>query len=142
MTRSGLVTAALVLAACGGSGSSDPDGGATSAGANAERGELLSLACRACHRLEAGGGHLVGPNLNGVFGRRAGSVPDYVAYSEVLRSADFVWTPELVDQWLADPDGFLPGTSMAFTGYQSAADRAALIEFLIAATQAPSPAGR
>ena len=102
-----------------------------------ERGEVLSYACQACHTLAAGGGHQIGPNLAGVFGRRAGSAPGF-DYSSALRAAEFVWTPEDLDRWLADPAGFLPGTTMAFTGYQSAGDRDALIEFLIAATSRPA----
>ncbi len=97
------------------------------------RGELLSYACLACHSLDRGGAHQIGPNLSGIFGRQAGSLPDF-AYSEALLAADFVWTPAALDNWLSDPAGFLPGTSMAFTGYQQAADRQALIDFLVAAT--------
>jgi len=133
----GLISAALALAlsACG---APEPGAGDASAGreAGAERGALLSLACQACHSLDAGAAHMIGPNLNGVFGRRAGSVGDFVGYSDALRGAGFVWTPERLDQWLEDPAGFLPGTAMAFTGYRSAEDRAALIDYLVAATAA------
>jgi cytochrome c len=98
------------------------------------RGEILSLACQACHTFASGGAQLIGPNLHGVFGRRAGSVPEF-EYSPALRAANIVWTPEALDTWLADPVGFLPGTTMAFTGYQSPYDRRDLITYLLNATK-------
>ncbi|MGD8340829.1 MAG: c-type cytochrome [Gammaproteobacteria bacterium] len=121
------------LAACGSSDSPQrSDGGAAEVTQN-ERGELLSYACLACHSLEAGGEHQIGPNLHGVFGRVAGTAPDF-AYSSALIESGIVWTPEEIDRWLADPTGFLPGTSMAFTGYQQPRDREALIEYLVEVT--------
>jgi cytochrome c len=98
------------------------------------RGELLSLACQACHTFAVDGPHLLGPNLHGVFGRRAGSAAEF-EYSPTLRAADLVWTAETLDAWLADPVGFLPGTTMAFTGYQSPQDRRDLITYLLNATK-------
>jgi len=98
-----------------------------------QQGELLSYACEACHSLGAGGAHQVGPNLYGVFGRVAGSAESFV-YSTALLDSGIIWSAAELDRWLADPVGFLPGTTMAFTGYQSSEDRQVLIEFLIAAT--------
>jgi cytochrome c len=57
-----------------------------------------------------------------------------------LRQSGIVWSPAELDRWLADPAGFLPGTTMAFTGYQSAADRSALIAYLVTATGGGRPA--
>lgn len=101
------------------------------------RGELLSYACQACHTLGPDGRHQVGPNLHGVFGRAAGAAAGF-DYSAALAGSGIIWSPDELDQWLADPAGFLPGTTMAFTGYQAAADRGALIMFLLAATAEPA----
>lgn len=97
------------------------------------RGELLSYACQACHTLARGGSHQVGPNLFGVFGRVAGTASGF-DFSAALRESGLVWSPDALDGWLADPAGFLPGTTMTFTGYQMPGDRAALIQYLVATT--------
>lgn len=108
------------------------------AAADLARGEQLSLACQACHALDAARTSPLGPNLAGVFGRRAGSVPGF-EYSPAFEGAAFVWSVDALDRWLADPTGFLPGTTMAFTGYRSANDRRDLIAYLLAATGAGLP---
>ena len=104
------------------------------AAADLRRGELLGLACLACHKLAAGEGTLVGPNLHGVFGRPAGSLPGF-EFSPALKASGLVWTPVSLEAWLADPSGFVEGTTMAFTGYRSPDDRRDLIAYLLRATQ-------
>ncbi|HEY9183413.1 MAG TPA: cytochrome c family protein, partial [Gammaproteobacteria bacterium] len=80
------------------------------AGADLKRGELLGLACLACHTLAAGEGTLVGPNLHGVFGRPAASLPGF-EFSPALTASGLVWTPISLEAWLADPSGFVAGTT-------------------------------
>lgn len=102
--------------------------------ADMTRGQLLSLACAACHTFDARGTTLVGPNLHGVFGRSAGSVSGF-DYSPALKESGLVWTPVSLDAWLQDPATFVVGTKMAFTGYRSAEDRRNLIAYLLHATK-------
>jgi cytochrome c len=104
------------------------------AAADLGRGEVLGLACAACHRFRAEEGTLIGPHLQGVFGRPAASVPNF-PYSPALRESGLVWTPRSLEAWLANPAGFVEGTTMAFTGYRSAEDRRDLIAYLLRATQ-------
>lgn len=104
------------------------------AGADVARGELLGLACAACHRFRAEEGTLIGPHLQGVFGRKAASIEGF-NYSPALRESGLVWTPRSLEAWLANPAGFVEGTTMPFTGYRSAQDRRDLIAYLLRATQ-------
>lgn len=101
--------------------------------ANQDAGEAQAQTCRACHTLGAGGVDLIGPNLHGMFGRTAGKA-DGFRYSSVLEEARFVWTPRALDAWLAQPARFLPGNLMSFPGIRDAADRDALIAYLLRAT--------
>ncbi len=104
------------------------------ADADLERGEILSLACVACHTLRAGQDHRLGPNLSGVFGTAAAQKPGF-EYSQALLNAGLVWTPRALDAWLAAPATFVPGTSMVFAGYAAPEDRRNLIAYLLRATQ-------
>ncbi len=108
--------------------------------ADTSRGEALSMQCRACHSLEEGGATIVGPNLFGVFGRTAGSVPDY-PYSDVLSASGFVWTPRALYAWLAEPFAFLPGNRMSFPGLSERPDRNGLIAYLLRYTDSGITAG-
>ncbi|MEM1092252.1 MAG: cytochrome c family protein [Pseudomonadota bacterium] len=105
------------------------------ADANAKRGRLQFLQCRACHSLEKGGPNKVGPNLYGLFGKPAGSAEGF-EYSEQLAQSDIVWNARKVDEWLASPSEFLPGNRMIFAGVAAPEDRADLIAYLIEATAA------
>ena len=86
--------------------------------------------CATCHSVDENGPNLMGPNLFGVFGRQVGTVEEY-SFSNALTDADFVWTPELLGEWMANPREFLPGNNMVFAPVRSATDREALLAFLI-----------
>lgn len=98
-----------------------------------ERGAELWGKCRACHTLEAKGRNLVGPRLHGVFGRKAGSQPDY-RYSEAMKNSNVVWTEQTLDAYLAATQDFMPGNKM-YGGLAIAQDRVDLIAWLKQATR-------
>lgn len=101
--------------------------------ADLENGRRRFGTCRSCHTITQGGPNMTGPNLYGVFGRRAGSHPDF-AYSEALVNTGWTWDPARLDGWLADPRGYLPGTKMSFAGLKDAEDRRDLIAYLMVET--------
>lgn len=108
--------------------------GPAAAEGDAAKGEKVFLRCKACHTVEKGGANKVGPNLHGLWGRKAGSVEGF-KYSPALSAANFEWTPEALDQWLAKPKEFLPGNRMAFAGIPKPEERADLIAYLHKATE-------
>lgn len=97
------------------------------------RGQRTFKLCVSCHLLDEGAGHRVGPNLSGFFGREIGTAEGF-AYSSALQDADFVWTPEQLEQWLANPRTFLPGNRMSFAGVRREDDRHAVIAYLMVET--------
>lgn len=97
------------------------------------RGRRTFKLCQSCHTLAEGGGNLVGPNLYGIFGRDVGAVSDFT-YSRAVQEADFVWTPEVLEQWLENPRGFLPGNKMSFAGVRRPDDRHAVIAYIMVET--------
>jgi cytochrome c len=95
-------------------------------------GERAFQKCFSCHSVEQHESGLPGPNLFGIVGRRAAAAPDF-EYSPAMRAkgaAGLVWTAPEIDLYIADPNAYLPGTSMSFVGMADAAERAALLRYL------------
>jgi cytochrome c len=107
--------------------------GAARADGDAARGEKKFGDCAACHKLEAGANN-VGPSLHGIFGRKAGEIADF-RYSPALKRSAIVWTPEMVDKFITEPQAMVPGNRMPYAGMAGAADRADLIAYLQNATK-------
>ena len=95
-----------------------------------ERGRLVFGACRTCHYPEKVMGHNNGPNLHRIFGKVAGKQPGFEYYSATFRNATFVWTPALLDAWLADPRAMFPDSAMMSLGVPDSQRRADLIAYL------------
>jgi len=93
-------------------------------------GARLYRKCAACHALSADGLRRSGPHFEGLFGRRAGTVPGY-KYSEALRGTDFAWGPETLSALFREgPDRFMPGTKMPMQRIPNPADLSALVEYM------------
>lgn len=102
------------------------------ADASIENGEEVFKKCRACHDVGADAKNKVGPILNGLFGRRAGTVEGFT-YSDANRKAGeegWVWTEETMMRYLENPREAMPGNRMAFAGLRDEQDRKDLIAYL------------
>jgi cytochrome c len=91
--------------------------------------------CSICHTLTGSTARRAGPTLAGLFGRRAGTVADYI-YSDTLDGSDIVWNETTIDALFDEgPDHYIPGSKMPMQRITNATDRDDLIAFLRQATQ-------
>ena len=95
------------------------------AAGDAAHGATVYHQCMICHSLDKNG---IGPSHRNVFGRAAGSAPNYT-YSAALKASNIVWNESTLEQWLANPQALVPGTKMMFS-VDNAQDRADVIAFL------------
>lgn len=94
-----------------------------------ERGKSLYSKCAICHTNGADEGHLVGPNLYGIVGKKVAAAEDFF-YTDEMVAYGITWTTELLDKFLESPMTEVRGTSMAFAGLRKEDDRENLICYL------------
>lgn len=99
------------------------------AGGDAAAGEAKFRVCKPCHRIGEGATNFVGPELNGVVGRKAGAVPGY-KYTDANKNSNLVWDEATLTTYLRSPRAVVPGTKMAFQGLASDDDIANMIAYL------------
>lgn len=100
--------------------------------ADAERGQKLFRLCKSCHQVGEKARNTVGPHLNEIFGRRAGTV-DGVVYSADLTRAGvngLHWDFENLDIYVKNPRSLVSGTRMQFGGVKKAKDREDILAYL------------
>jgi cytochrome c len=98
------------------------------------RGEKIYERCFACHAIDR---DRTGPRHAGLFGRVAGSVPNF-PYSPAMKkagAAGLVWSETTLDGFLENPMKYVPGTRMGYAGVKDSQERADLIAYLKAATR-------
>jgi cytochrome c len=83
-----------------------------------EAGQRVFNQCRACHQVGETARNAVGPQLNGLFGREAGSVEGY-SYSRAFDGLDKVWDEENFTVYIRNPRQVTPGTKMVFAGLRN-----------------------
>jgi cytochrome c len=120
--------ASLVLTNVAWGQSAPPATGALPPG-NAEAGQTVFKKCLACHQIGAGAHNSIGPVLNGVIGRPAGTYPGY-DYSDANKSSGVVWTEDALARYLPSPKDMIPGTKMSFAGLKMPQDVADVIAYL------------
>ena len=98
-----------------------------------ERGSVLFHECAACHMVGDGAVHAAGPHLNGVIGRRIGSIEGFTFSERLARDGGVgeVWDVATLDGFLHRPQETKPGTWMYFDGLEEEEDRLAVIAFLV-----------
>lgn len=142
---------AISLAACGkseGTSSTPPPVAAAPALSEAEKAAILATypapfatadlangeakfaLCKSCHTIVEGGANLTGPNLHGVYGRKAAAHDDY-KFSDALKAANITWDAASLDQWLAKPMEMVPGTKMSFAGMKDQKDRTDVMAYVM-----------
>jgi len=85
--------------------------------------------CKVCHRVGEGAKNFVGPVLNGVVGRKAGTYPGY-NYSEANKNSGVTWDEATLKNYLKDPKAAVPGTKMVFAGLSNEQDIDNVIAYL------------
>lgn len=85
--------------------------------------------CRACHQVGETAKNLIGPKLNGLFGRTAGSVEGF-KYSDANIKSGIVWSDEIFAEYIRDPKAKIPGTKMVYAGLKNDQQIADLTAFL------------
>ena len=100
---------------------------------NTENGEDVFKKCRACHLVGEGAKDTVGPQLNGVIGRKAGTSDTYKLYSDNMKELGgkgHVWDDANLDKYLENPKTVVPQGKMAFAGLKEKSDRDDVIAYL------------
>jgi cytochrome c len=97
---------------------------------DAANGEDVFKKCRACHQVGESAKTAVGPNLNGLFGRKAGTIEGF-NYSEANKTSGVVWDEKNFANYIKDPRAAMPGNKMAFAGIKDEKDVADLTAYLL-----------
>lgn len=95
-------------------------------------GQKVFNKCKTCHEVDQLK-NKVGPELVGIFGRKAGSAPDF-KYSDAMKNSGITWDEKTLAAYVKDPKGFVPGNKMAFPGLKSDQEVDDLLAYLKQAT--------
>lgn len=100
---------------------------------DATAGKKVFNKCKACHTVEEGDKHRVGPNLHGLIGKTAGTAEGF-KYSPAMVESGIVWDEAILEKYLTAPKDVVPKTKMAFPGIKKPEDLENLIAYLKEAT--------
>jgi cytochrome c len=106
--------------------------------ADVARGQQSAQKCAACHTFDKGGRSLVGPPLWGVVGRAKASVQGF-NYSPAFKQMSGNWTIKDLFDFVTNPKGMVPNTTMTFAGINRAGERADLMAYLNSLSDNPQP---
>ena len=107
------------------------------AAASPEHGQAVFRVCSACHSVDEGAPHTIGPNLWGIVGRPVAAAEGFARYTPAMTAYGGAWSAERLDRYLRQPVAEVEGTAMIFPGVSNDVDRADLIAWL--ALNSPDP---
>jgi cytochrome c len=91
---------------------------ATALAQDAAAGKTSFNKCLACHAVGEGAKNKVGPELNGLDGRKSGTAPDY-NYSDANKNSGITWNEAQFKEYIREPKAKIPGTKMVFAGVKN-----------------------
>lgn len=94
-----------------------------------ENGKSVFNKCRACHQVGEGAKNLVGPILNGLIGRKAGTIEGF-NYSDANKNSGITWDDATFREYIKNPKAKIPNTKMVFVGLSDEKDAEDLLAFL------------
>ena len=106
--------------------------------ASVEKGAASAKKCAACHSFDKGGPNRVGPNLYGIVGDKRGEGRGF-NFSAAMKAKGGSWSFDDLNQFIANPKGFVPGTAMGFAGIPKDSERADVIDYLHTLADSPVP---
>jgi cytochrome c len=107
--------------------------------ASVEKGAAASKVCQACHTFDKDGPNRVGPNLYGIVGDKKGEGRGGFNFSAPMKAKGGTWTIQDLNQFIANPKGYVPGTAMGFAGVAKDGQRADLLAYLNSLSEHPAP---
>jgi cytochrome c len=96
---------------------------------DAAAGEKVFVVCKTCHQMGETAKNTVGPVLNGIMGRKAGTYPGYV-YSDANKNSGLIWDEPTFREYIKDPKAKIPSTKMIYAGLKDEQKINDLLAFL------------
>jgi cytochrome c len=106
--------------------------------ASVEKGAAAAKVCQACHTFEKNGPNRVGPNLYGIVGDHKGEGRGF-NFSAPMKAKGGTWSIDDLNQFIANPKGYVPGTAMGFAGVSKDTQRADILVYLNSLSDHPAP---
>lgn len=105
-----------------------------------QKGALIFKQCKSCHQIGEGAENRVGPQLNGIFGRSAGSLEDVKYSKSMIRAGEdgLIWTEKTLDAYIENPKALVSKTRMSFRGISDPKERGDLLAYLRAYSDDPA----
>ena len=109
------------------------------ASASVEKGAAAAKKCQACHTFAKGDKNAVGPNLYAIVGDKKGEGRNGFNFSAAMKAKGGTWTIDDLNQFIANPKAFVPGTVMGFAGIPKDSERADVLAYLNSLSDSPQP---